>query len=265
MSLFQLLKKVAKPIYHWALRRFIQSHEHLYIDDRGHRVRYMALRRRSSRKMVVIFSGFSAGAPKYNYILLMLRHRQYNALFILDDFINVPGGGSFYLGADGDYYAPALIEQVIDQYRRKWHIRTVVTAGSSKGGTAALMMGIRAGADYVIAGGFHYYIGLYMRLSHRDITLLTGTRSSEEELNRYMEQVLADHTADTHKPRLLLHYSDQEHTYDEHIRHFRAAIVRYGYTVAAEDVAAYPEHTMIEQYFPDFFRSMLDKIHQGSI
>lgn len=265
MTLFRLLKKIAKPIYHWALNRFIRSHEHIYTDDQGHRVRYMALRRPWSRKMVVIFSGFSAGMPKYNNILLMLGQRRYNALFILDDFINIPGGGSFYLGANGEYYAPELICRVMEDYRKKWRIRTVVTAGSSKGGTAALLMGIRGNADYIIAGGFHYYIGLYMRLSHRDITLLTGDTSSEAELDRYMEQVLIDHADDEKKPRLLLHYSDQEHTYDEHIRDFRSAMDRYGYVVAEEDVADYPEHTMIEQFYPGFFRNMLDKIRRGTV
>ena len=267
MRLLIKLKDRIYPVYRFFLQLYIRCHEKTFTDDHGRRVRYLALRRRRSDKLVVVFSGFPMAhqMPVYNYLLLLIGQRSHNALFILDDFVNKPGGGSFYLGANGDYYAPELIRQVIELHRSKWKIRTLATAGGSKGGTAAIMQGVVLPADYVIAGACQYHIGTYMHGSSNSYPELVGDRGSVEELDRLMPELLARHAADEKKPKILLHYSDKEHTYQDNIVDLRQALVKYGYPIVKEDIADYPGHAAVAEYFPPFFMKMLREIDQGTV
>lgn len=266
MRLLIKLKNKIYPIYRFFLKLFIRSHEKAYVDAQGRRVRYLALRRRGSDRMVVVFSGFPMAhqMPVYNYLLLLVGQSDYNALFILDDFISKPGGGSFYLGSGGDYYAPELIGQIIEQYRNKWNIRTLVTAGGSKGGTCALMQGIPLAADYIIAGACQYYIGSYMKTGSNSYEDLVGKTGSVEELDRLMPELLKTYANSPKKPQILLHYSDREHTYREHIVDLREALQHYGYPIVLEDVADYSGHAAVGEYFPPFFMKMLRAIRDDS-
>jgi len=267
MRLLIKLKNKIYPVYRFFLKWFIRSHEKTFVDEQGRRVRYLALRRRRSDKLVVVFSGFPMAhqMPVYNYLLLLVGQSDYNALFILDDFIAKPGGGSFYLGANGDYYAPELICKVIEKHRQNWNIRTLVTAGSSKGGTAAIMQGVMLPADYVVAGACQIHIGTYMFHSTNSYGELVGETGSVEALDAIAPTLLANHAGDARKPAILLHYSDKEHTYRDNIVDLRRTLQQHGFPILLEDVADYPGHAAVGEYFPPFMMKMLRAIRDDSL
>lgn len=55
-----------------------------------------------------------------------------NQLFILDDF-GYKKQGSYYLGENGDWFLPNMIESLIKTIKAKNNIKQVVMIGSSKG------------------------------------------------------------------------------------------------------------------------------------
>lgn len=79
-----------------------------------------------------------------------------------------------------------------------------------------------------------------------------------EFLNEYLPKKVA---ANRYAPsqRIYLHYSDSEHTYEEHIRYLRRDLAKKGYR-CSEDVAHYKEHGEISLYFPEFLLHSVEEI-----
>ena len=59
--------------------------------------------------------------------------------------------------------------------------------------------------------------------------------------------------------RIYLHYSDSEHTYDEHIRYLCGDLTGKGYHFS-QDIAHYKEHGEISLYFPEFLLRSVEDI-----
>lgn len=53
---------------------------------------------------------------------------------ILDDMVNIPTGGSYYLGRSGNYWGIDAIPAMLHYFKAKSSSKRIVTAGSSKGG-----------------------------------------------------------------------------------------------------------------------------------
>ena len=109
---------------------------------------------------MVVFSGFdAAGRQRYNYIRQLegvAPHRMY----VLD---NLGERGCYYLGSDRDPYVADAVSEAIEHELARLGLGTeqLVTAGSSKGGSAAIYFGLRFGCR-ALAGAPQYYIGDYL-------------------------------------------------------------------------------------------------------
>lgn len=121
-------------------------------------------------KLIIIFSAFSTGEAKYNYIST-LKTCDCNKLFILDDF---GSKGTYYLGLKGDFNIETSVMSLISYIMSKNNIlfSNVISVGSSKGGSAAIYYGLKYNFGNVIAGAPQYKIGTYLSdLSIRDYAL----------------------------------------------------------------------------------------------
>jgi hypothetical protein len=124
-----------------------------------HEVRYLTRVGRAPR-LLVVFSGFdAAGRQRYNYIRQLegvAPHRMY----VLD---NLGERGCYYLGRDRDPFVADAVSQAIAAELERLGLGTdqLVTAGSSKGGSAALYFGLEFGCR-ILAGAPQYYIGDYL-------------------------------------------------------------------------------------------------------
>lgn len=102
-----------------------------------------------------------------------------NALYILDDFGDQ---GSYYLSDHGDpsifTATQTLIAQELD--RLGLSAGDLITAGSSKGGSAAILHGVAAGAGRIIVGAPQVKIGSFLRDPHPNmLRFMTGSTSEE--------------------------------------------------------------------------------------
>lgn len=114
----------------------------------------------NKNKLLVVFSAFSFESAKYNYIT-SLKKIDCNKLFILDDY---GGRGCYYLGLDGRFDVETSVMSLITSKMVELDInfKDVIMSGSSKGGSAAMYLGLKYNIGNIIAGAPQYMIGTYL-------------------------------------------------------------------------------------------------------
>lgn len=177
------------------------------------RLKYIFENNRSN-ELIIIFSGFSPGAPRYNYIR-SLKSKKVDKLFILDVFGN---RGSYYLYENGVNDPERLTRGLIHHIIKKGKYNSIITAGSSKGGSCAIYYGLLFGADDIFAGAPQYYIGDYVRQFPEVLQGMLGNRPSEEEIEKLNHVLVKTVNHISFDGVIHLLYSKNEHTYSEHIK-----------------------------------------------
>lgn len=130
--------------------------------------------------------------------------------------------GSYYLYEGGEdiphQKTCALIENIID----KGQYKNVYTAGTSKGGSAAIIYGLKYNASDIFAGACQYRIGKWLS-SPLHNSIIDGMRGEIEReefvemMNKYMENVISQNKNSTSTIHIV--YSKKENTYDIHIKY----------------------------------------------
>ena len=222
------------------------------------RLKYFYVKKRSNI-LVVVFSGFPADdVPRYNYVRT-LKDVKVSQLFILDDFGH---RGSYYLLEKGSSYPAELTESLINRIVNDDGYKTLIIAGSSKGGTAAIYFGLQCNASEVYAGACQYYIGDYLsQPEYAPIVMgMTGrepTREVVDSLNNLMPLQLRAHTNSNTIIHLL--YSRNEHTYKEHIIGLIADLRKYGIPYD-EVLEHFADHNEVGKFFSSYLKDELSKI-----
>ncbi|ALP49141.1 heparinase II/III family protein [Corynebacterium glutamicum] len=102
-------------------------------------------------------------------------------LYILDDFGDQ---GSYYLASSRNLAefrsVQSLIRSVVDDLGISY--KDVITLGSSKGGTAALLHGVTLGVQHVYAGAPQYKIGDFVRTPHPNVLKYISGGNSEADI-----------------------------------------------------------------------------------
>lgn len=224
-------------------------------------LKYLFLKKKSSDTLIISFSGFAGGGPaRYNY-MNTLKTVNANQLFILDDF-GYKKQGSYYLGENGDWFLPDMIESLIKTIKAKNNIKQVVMIGSSKGGSAALYYSIKMQADACVIGAPQYYIGDYLSID-RHLPILEGimgnrSQKSIDKLNRVLSDCIS--SSPTNKPNVYIHYSPMEHTYSEHIVYMTKDLIEHDYKVFEDADYDYTDHDNVAKYFPKYLQEVLNRI-----
>ena len=229
--------------------------------SRGVILKYM-LDRVDSRDLIIVFSSCTRKGirARYNYVRT-LKEVPCNKLFLWDDFAS-DHRGSFYLGSNMKFEEAVVVRELIDRVREQTGAKRLIFCGSSKGGYTALNFGLDYPGSYMVVGGPQYFLGQSL-LDTGNIEALKHIagqvcKEKVEFLNEYLPKKVA---ANRYAPsqRIYLHYSDSEHTYEEHIRYLRRDLAKKGYR-CSEDVAHYKEHGEISLYFPEFLLHSVEEI-----
>lgn len=139
-----------------------------------------------------------------------------HALYILDDFGDQ---GSYYLADHGDRSifeaTQALIAGELD--RLGLTAKDLITAGSSKGGTAAILHGIAAGAEHIIVGAPQVNIGSFLQVPHPNMLGFMMGDTSEASVSALDAVVFeaVDDMLDT--TRLSILVGEADHHYKNHV------------------------------------------------
>lgn len=210
--------------------------------------------------LLVGFQGCHDRQARYNYVRTCSQFNIHR-LFIKDDF--APNGrGSYYLGEHGQYNVERLTHQLIQSFIDRLCPKKVLFIGSSKGGYGAINCGIEFQDAIIIAGAPQYRLGTYLDklVNHPNLIDIIGDYTPEniEALDHRLEyKILRNPMAKAQT--CYLHYSNQEHTYEKHIRDLLRDLKASGMQVH-EDVADYPKHSDVGKYYPDFLSSTVRDI-----
>ncbi len=215
-------------------------------------LKYM-LDKAPSDVLVVVFSARTREglAGRYNYVRT-LKNVAMNRLFILDDFAE-DKRGAYYLGESMQFTIEEAVHKLVAAVQQQVGASTVIFCGSSKGGWAALNFGVKYPNARIIAGAPQYYLADYLAV-HGTVALdyITniGDDAEKQILNHYLENnLLQNEYYATQK--IYFHYSDNEHTYEEHVQDLLATLYQKGYEVHEERMS-YTNHWDISRYFPAF-------------
>lgn len=228
-------------------------------------LKYIFHKSPKSKTLIVVFSACTrVGIPaRYNY-MRTLNDVKCNKLFILDDFGEDHRGG-YYLGRYPDFeYEQAtlfLLRQVIEDNQ----IEKCYFVGSSKGAYAALNFGLQLNIDTIgrgiIIGAPQYFLGKYLSAPANRATLMSMLGSdadNEDVINMLNDRLksLFESNFNGYKQPIYLHYSQNEHTYIDHIKDMIIDLKNEGYNLH-EDVGNYTNHWDVSIYYPKYLLKIL--------
>lgn len=223
----------------------------------------------NSDTIVFVFSSCTRIGVKarYNY-MRTLNKCNVNKMFILDDY-GEDNRGVYYLGKNMDFHVERAVSKLIEKTLNSGKYKKIIFAGSSKGGYGAFDFGMQIPGSVIIAGASQYHLGSYfMDESNKlELTLryVTGKGYDEtsaeqiEELNTHLEKRIKGAEQLQKKPKVYLHYSNKEHTYEEHIIHLLRTLKEGGFEIK-EDVRSYTNHSDVSMYFPQFMVNCIEEV-----
>lgn len=225
-------------------------------------LKYILKKNLDSKDLIVIFSSCTRRGIKarYNYMRTLAK-TDANKLFILDDFA-ADHRGSYYLGINQTYSEEKATVNLINHIKKNLGINKLICCGSSKGGYSAINFGLQYEDCYIIAGGPQYYLGQYLLKSQNTECLEHIVGQVNTDKIRKLDVRLKERIEEKkygNKQKIFLHFSDKEHTYEEHIKDLLECLRGSGYNVDC-DIADYKDHSEISYYFPDFLVNTLHKI-----
>ena len=172
-------------------------------------------------------------------------------------------GGGYYLGEYPEFKFESATIELINHTIRSYGIKKCYFCGSSKGGWAALNIGLRFNESYgagIIVGAPQFYLGKYLRGDANRVTLegICGKEDSEKVikvLDTYLKNTIVDNSKGK-KQRIYIHYSTKEHTYEEHIVSLIDELKKFNYEIICEE-KEYLNHNDVGIYFPQFLLKIL--------
>ncbi|MDQ0678006.1 hypothetical protein QFZ30_001388 [Arthrobacter pascens] len=215
-----------------------------------------------SQKLAVIFSAIhQAGDFTYNYKNSIDRVGVH-ALYILDDFGDQ---GSYYLADHGDRSIFDAVQRLISKELSRLNLAPgdLITAGSSKGASAAILHGAAAGAGRIIVGAPQVKIGSFLRQPHPNILEFITGDTSEEAVNR-LDGVLFDAVSSmSDTTRLSILVGEADHHYRNHVLPLKAHADTRGKNVELTVLPGLP-HAEIGAVYKNFLTENLQQETLGT-
>lgn len=169
-----------------------------------------------AKKLAVVFTAIhQPGDFTFNY-KNSLDPTGINALYILDDFGDQ---GAYYLANHGDRSIFDSVQTLIRSELNRLGLKAedLITAGSSKGGSAAIIHGTAAGAGRIVVGAPQVRIGTFLQGPHPNILrFITG--STSDDAVEALDQVVFDAiNAVGESTKLSVLVGEQDHHYRHHV------------------------------------------------
>jgi hypothetical protein len=215
--------------------------------------------------LVVVFSGFNPPNAKlansYNYIRT-LRGVDCHRLFILDDY---GPRGSYYLGSKDTFEVESSIASLISFIARKYGVKqeNVITAGSSKGGSAALYYGLKYNYGHVVAGAPQTRIADYVQRNTKEtFEYMLGENPKEAEVKK-LNEIILKQLKEHSLTKLQLLTSENDIQYNRHIKPFVKEMDNLGMNYQLTVNNQIENHNAIAVHFPLYLMTHLSNIMYG--
>ncbi|MCC3282475.1 heparinase II/III domain-containing protein [Arthrobacter caoxuetaonis] len=213
------------------------------------------------KKLVVVFSAIhQPGDFTYNY-KSTVEETGTAALYILDDFGDQ---GAYYYS---DHRSTSIFESVqslILAVMNKYDIElsNVATAGSSKGGSAALIHGLALGVDRIIAGAPQTRIGSFLNGPHPNILRFMSGGVSEDDV-AFLDGIIPALLHDAnHKTKISVVVGEADHHLKGHVLPLLSD-ARTSDTEVSAVVLRGASHSEIGKVFSSYLRANLEQWLRG--
>lgn len=159
--------------------------------------------------------------------------------------------GTYYLRENGGDEPYRITNSIIEKFLKIGHYRKVYTAGTSKGGAAAILFGLKYNVDAVFAGACQYRLGNWLN-SPVHTKIINGMRGSikkekfVEEMNNLLPSLIQDN--DGSETVVHLVYSKLEDTYDNHIKELIYDLRKHHITVVEKE-CIFENHNDVGYHF----------------
>ena len=247
-----ILKKIKKYTEYFMTKiiQFVREKKFFY---EGVRLKYLYSSQKDSDALIVVFSSCTRAGIKarYNYVRT-LNNVKANCLFILDDF-GEDHRGAYYLGKNCGNEIEKAVEKLIVYIKEISGAEQLIFCGSSKGAWAALNIMTSFSDSVAIVGAPQYKLANYLLspalATCKRYVMSDTTETKIKFLNDYLKNKLEK--AKGNHNIVYLHYSNREHTYEDHVKYLIEDLNNYGYKVIME-CCGYTEHWDVSMYYPDF-------------
>lgn len=239
---------------------FIKQFRHLYFSIKTStfkgRIKYI-YENHSSDRLIIAFAAFS-DKPAYNYYRT-LKRINVDKLFLQDNF---GYKGSYLLYEDGTDLPLEMTLELIKNILTNKKYRVIVTLGTSKGGSDAIIFGLLIGATEIYSGANQYYIGKYLNVEgRRDVFKAMMGKNADKVEQDILDSVMPDliDKYKNSKSRIHLLYSKEEHTYNEHIKYMIDDLKKTNIKFE-EIVEHFENHNDVGRYFSQYIFNQLKQI-----
>ena len=213
-----------------------------------------------SDELLIVFSAFGTGDRRtYNYVRSM-KGCKTDRLYILD-----PWGykGSYNLYEDGSIFPFETTNRLIRKVLIKGGYKSITTAGSSKGGSCALIFGLEHKVDRIVVGACQYNIGTYVyREGFRPIFYaMMGRDAGEKErvmLDSIIKNALDKAHAEHYHPEIHVLFSKKELTYERQIKDLLVKLEEGESPIVLKE-EFFEDHSDVGKYFGPYLRGLYDK------
>lgn len=256
------MRKVKKYIEYGISLLSRMVHEKEYVNSNT-KLKYLFYPCENSKELIVVFSACTRkGIPaRYNYIRT-LKNVNINKLYILDDGAD-DERGTYYLGLYPEFPVEASVVGLIKKIVLDNQIEKMAFAGSSKGGWSALNIGtlFNNEVDRIIVGAPQYYLGKYLSAPANNITLKSIVGCDKSAIEK-LDFKLKNNLANLSNIKVYIHYSINEHTYEEHVKDLIKDLKEI--TVVEEDIETYTDHQEVSMFFPKYlYNTVTDFISES--
>lgn len=270
-----MLKQYLKLIKKHGLKKGVSYAKQLVyikIKERKHHYDNVVLKylyeNHHSDTLIVVFSACSEQGigPRYNYINT-LSDRKVNKLFILDEY-GPHRRGCFYLGNKEHAIYPAVCD-LIKSFQSEENVKRTIYVGSSKGGYSALNFGLNDNKEStsIIIGAPQYLLGTFLTCNISNKPLLdlfewlTCTSYGEHSFSEItrLDSIVRDKIKRNWNGTVWLHYSNQEHTYQDNIVYLVNDLKQNNIKLN-EEIMGYSQHGEVAKYFPIYLKKCLQQI-----
>ena len=259
------IRKIVKNWCSVRIKNYINKYEKVWKNNE-YEIKYLFHSCPDSNLLIVVFSGFAGHhvEAKYNYVRT-LEKIQANKLFILDRY-GYENVGSYYLGDKCSLYQNGIIEKFINSIINELGIKRVVFSGSSKGGSAALLYGLKMHVSDIICGSPQFYLGDYLNLNdyHKCIyeSIATNTLYDQEWFNH----LISDYIISCNKTiNIFLLYSIKEESYNNDIKYLISELERNDVINLSLKEMEYENHSVTGKYFAPYFIQVIQDIISSEI
>ena len=211
--------------------------------------------------LIVTFSGFSRKGmgARYNYIK-SFQSIDANKLFILDNYGPDGVEGSYYLGEKENFFIDRAVTALIEKIASEKGIakENIITAGSSKGGYAAIYQAVKNNYGYCVVGAPQVFLADYLQeVKMEYIDYIMGDH--KEETREKVNQLIVDYLSPSLQTKFYIHISTEDHHYKNHILPFVERLKKNNLFYEL-DKESYTNHGDVGEYYKSYAENKIKEI-----